>query len=104
MSRVHTPQCTPRIALCCALLVNCSALLLGVTQVLGTDSFARGDVTVVVTRRWVVQFLLGSLEFGSVDTWGLGPEAADGSHEKVLADAFLYTLMGSREDGSVVTW
>ena len=24
-----------------------------------------------------------------------GPEAADGSHEKVLADKFLYSLMGS---------
>ena len=26
-----------------------------------------------------------------------GPEAADGSHEKVLVDAFLFTLMGSRK-------
>ena len=48
--------------------------------------------------------LMGSLEDGSVVTWGRGSEVSDGNHEKVLADSFLFALMGLGEDGSVVTW
>ena len=110
---------TALIAAPCSVTVWYSAqLLVGVTRILATigewshrqvgripeaqDRFAwEGDV--VVTRRGVLQFLMGALEVGSVVTWGGGPKFWWLFWEKTLSKRFRsgHVVRGSEvSDGS----
>ena len=80
----HALQCCV-----CGCFVSCVVqLFAGVTRVLARQITVLDRFTGSRLRRDV----------------GRGSGAADGSQEKVLADAFLFTLMGSREEGSILTW
>ena len=92
--------CSHPTVLLASLLVRCADLS-RCHSGLGTTALLR--VVIVFTRRWVLQFLMGSMEVGSVVTWRRVPKSLMALKRRICRRV-PKSLMGSPVAGSVVTW